>query len=297
MNNLRYRLQIVIAMVAFGSLGVFVKHIGLTAREIALWRAIIASVVIFIHLMAKKRMKTLLDAGSFLPLLICSGVAMGFNWILLFEAYNHTSVALSTLSYYFAPTLVVIASAVYFKESLGTMQIVWFLLSSAGIVLIIGVSGGGSNDTLGILYGLGAAFLYATVVLCNKIAKTVDGITRTWIQFVAAAVVLIPYVGITQGYSIGTLPAKELALLGTIGVVHTGIVYVLYFTSLAHVRGQQVAILSYIDPVVAVLLSVFVLGEHLTMWQLAGGLVVLFATAMNEMGTNRKKSTTTVPLS
>ena len=157
-------------------------------------------------------------------------------------------------------------------------------------MLIIGVSGGGSDDMRGILFGLAAAALYATVVLFNKATGEVDGITRTFIQFIAAVVVLTPYVYITQGFSIRTVPTSAFVLLLTIGIVHTGIMYVLYFSALSQVQGQQAAILSYADPVVAVLLSVFLLGESISFPQIVGGLLILLSTAANEIQFRKQKS-------
>ncbi|WP_422478320.1 DMT family transporter [Pleomorphochaeta sp. DL1XJH-081] len=275
-------------MATFGTLGIFVKNIALSSAEIALWRAIVATLVLLTYMVVTKRLKMIRQSGRNLIKLALSGAAMGFNWIFLFEAYRYTSVALSTLSYYFAPTLVIVASAVFLKEKLDTKQIICFIISTSGIVLIIGVSGGGSNDILGVLYGLAAAVLYATVVMFNKASAAVDGITRTYLQFVAAMIVLIPYVKVTEDFHIGTLETNELLLLLIIGVVHTGIMYVLYFTSLSHVRGQQAAILSYIDPVVAVLLSVFALHEQTTLLQMLGGVLILVATAANELTFSRK---------
>jgi RarD protein len=275
-------------MATFGTLGIFVKNIALSSAEIALWRAIVATLVLLTYMVVTKRLKMIRQSGRNLIKLTLSGAAMGFNWIFLFEAYRYTSVALSTLSYYFAPTLVIVASAVFLKEKLDTKQIICFIISTSGIVLIIGVSGGGSNDILGVLYGLAAAVLYATVVMFNKASAAVDGITRTYLQFVAAMIVLIPYVKVTEDFHIGTLETNGLLLLLIIGVVHTGIMYVLYFTSLSHVRGQQAAILSYIDPVVAVLLSVFALHEQTTLLQMLGGVLILVATAANELTFSRK---------
>lgn len=275
-------------MATFGTLGIFVKNIALSSAEIALWRAIVATLVLLTYMAVTKRLKMIRQSGRDLIKLALSGAAMGFNWIFLFEAYRYTSVALSTLSYYFAPTLVIVASAVFLKEKLDTKQIICFIISTSGIVLIIGVSGGGSNDILGVLYGLVAAVLYATVVMFNKASAAVDGITRTYLQFVAAMIVLIPYVKVTEDFHIGTLETNGLLLLLIIGVVHTGIMYVLYFTSLSHVRGQQAAILSYIDPVVAVLLSVFALHEQTTLLQMLGGVLILVATAANELTFSRK---------
>lgn len=277
------RLQIIIAMVAFGTIGVFVRYIPLPSSEIALWRGVIAFLVLTIFMVGSGKFSGLSKHKNKLGKLLFAGAVMGFNWIVLFEAYRFTSVALSTLSYYFAPTLMVIGSFVFFRENLTPKQIVCFIVSTAGLVLIIGVSGGGSNDFIGILYGLGAAVLYALVILTNKSTGEIDGLTRTWIQFAAAIIVLLPYTYLVNGFHVLELERKALASLLVLGVFHTGIMYYLYFTAMAHLKGQQVAILSYIDPIVAVVLSVTLLHETISGAQLVGGLLILGATLANEL--------------
>ena len=284
------RLQIITAMVAFGTIGVFVRFIPLTSSEIALWRGVIAFLVLSVFMLASGRLSGLSRYRNKLGKLFFAGAAMGFNWILLFEAYRFTSVALATLSYYFAPTIMVIGSFVVFREQLTRKQIICFMVSTAGIVLIIGVSGGGSNDLIGILFGLGAAVLYALVILTNKATGEIDGLIRTWIQFAAAIIVLLPYTYLVGGFHVLELERTGLISLLILGVVHTGIMYYLYFSALAHLKGQQVAILSYIDPIVAVVLSVALLHETITMLQLAGGLLILGATLINEL---KRKTLTT----
>ena len=277
------RLQIITAMVAFGTIGVFVRYIALASAEIALWRGFIAFLVLSLFMVTSKRLSGLAKYRTKLGKLFFAGAAMGFNWILLFEAYRYTSVALSTLSYYFAPTIMVVGSFFVFREQLTRKQIVCFLISTAGLVLIIGVSGGGSNDMIGILFGLGAAVLYALVILTNKATGEIDGLTRTWIQFAAAIIVLLPYTYLTGGFHVLSLDRTGLVSLLVLGIVHTGIIYYLYFSALAHLKGQQVAILSYVDPIVAVVLSVAILHETITTFQLAGGLMILGATLVNEL--------------
>lgn len=270
-------------MVVFGTLGVFVRYIPLSSAETALWRGVIAFLVLSVFMVASGRLSNLSKHRDKLGKLFFSGAAMGFNWILLFEAYRFTSVALSTLSYYFAPTIVVIVSSIMFQERLNAKQIVCFIVSTTGLVLIIGVGGGGSNDFIGILYGLGAAVLYALVVLTNKATGKIDGLTRTWIQFGAAIIVLLPYCHLVGGFHVLELQRAGFVNLLVLGVVHTGIMYYFYFSALAHLKGQQVAILSYIDPIVAVILSVALLHETITGLQLLGGLLILGATMINEL--------------
>ena len=277
------RLQIIIAMVTFGTIGVFVRYIPLASSEIALWRGLIAFLVLSLFMVSTGRVSGLSKYKAKLGKLFFAGVAIGFNWILLFEAYRFTSVALSTLSYYFAPTIMVIGSFLFFREQLTSKQIVCFMVSTAGLILIIGVSGEGSNNLIGILFGLGAAVLYALVILANKATGAIDGLTRTWIQFGAAIIVLFPYTYLVGGFHVLELDRTGLVSLLILGVVHTGIMYYLYFSALAHLKGQQVAILSYVDPIVAVVLSVVLLHESITLLQLVGGFLILGATLVNEL--------------
>ena len=278
------RLQIVLAMVAFGTLGPFIKSIPLPSSETALYRGLIALLVLAVFLVAGKKIRLLRIGRRKLGVLFLSGAAMGLNWGLLFEAYRHTSVALATLSYYFAPTAVVLGSALLFRETLRARQILCFAASTCGVALIIGVSGAnGGQDLLGVMFGLGAAILYACVVMGNKAVGSMDGIPRTWLQFLAAILVLGPYVALTDGFHLCTMPVSGWLPLLVVGIVHTGVMYLLYFTAIPRLKGQQAAILSYIDPLVAVLISVLWLRETMAPPQWLGGVLILVFTLLNEI--------------
>ena len=209
---------------------------------------------------------------------------MGINWILLFEAYKYTTISAATLSYYFAPVIVTVVCPFLFHEKLTRKQILCFVMSTVGLVLITGVGSiSGKRDLIGILFGLSAALFYAVVVLLNKFIKNVEGIPRTFLQFLSAIVILFPYVLMTGKTTLGRLDKSGWICLLIIGLVHTGITYCMYFSSLKELPGQKAAILSYIDPLVAVLISVFVLGETMTGWQAAGGFLILGFTLWNEI--------------
>jgi len=284
-------LAIVAAMATWGTLAPFVRNIDLPSSELALYRALLAIALIGAFLLVTKQRIPFGAIKKEIPLLALSGMAMGFNWILLFEAYRYTTVSVATLSYYFAPVIVTALCPLLFKERLTLRQIVCFAGSTAGLVLVINPAGleAGGTHHIGVIYGLGAAVLYAFVVLTNKFIKNVDGIHRTFLQFVAAAAVLLPYVAVTSGCHLAGLDAPGWACLLVVGMVHTGVVYCLYFSSLPHVPGQQAAILSYIDPLVAVVVSVLVLGEPLGALQAAGGALILGFTLWNELAGTRKQ--------
>ena len=283
----RSRIFLISSMVIFGTIGLFVRGISLPAEEIALYRSLLAILLVGVFMLLRKKGKNApkQNIRRVLPLLFLSGAALGFNWILLFEAYKYTTVAIATLSYYFAPVIVTLVCPILFREKLTGKQIVCFVMSTVGLSLVIGITnlGSGGRDAVGIAFGLGAAVLYATVILLNKFIKGVTGIRRTLLQFLAAVMVLIPYVLLTSGVNLGNLDGTGWVCLLIVGLVHTGITYCLYFTSLKELSGQEAAILSYMDPLVAVLIGVLVLKEPLNWQQLVGGGLILGFTLLNEL--------------
>ena len=282
------RLMLIASMSIFGTIALFVRNIPLPSGEIALYRAILAALLISVFLIVTKQK---IDFGKIkrdIPLLLFSGVAMGINWILLFEAYKYTTVSAATLSYYFAPVIVTAVCPILFREKMTAKQIICFVMSTVGLVLITGIGGIGERGLIGILLGLGAAVFYASVVLINKFIKRVEGIHRTLLQFIAAIVTLIPYTALTNGVNLTSLNPKGWICLLIIGLIHTGVAYCLYFSSLKEMTGQKAAILSYIDPLVAVLISVTVLGEKMTLMQAIGGLLILGFTLYNELPARKK---------
>ena len=280
-------MMMVTAMAVFGTVALFVRNIPVSSSEIALYRAVMAALLLGAFLLLSGQKIDFRAIRKELPLLLISGMAMGINWILLFEAYRYTTVSVATLSYYFAPVIVTVACPILFKEKMGVKQWLCFGMSTLGIVLITGVGdlSAGNTHLIGILFGFGAAVLYAAVVLLNKFIKGVAGIQRTFLQFAAAILILLPYVLLTGGIHLHSLSGSGWVNLLIIGIIHTGITYCLYFSALRDIPGQEAAILSYIDPLVAVAISVFVLGEQLTLLQLLGGILILGFTLYNEIKT------------
>lgn len=284
MTERKARGMLIAATFVFGTLAPFVRNIPLSSGALALCRAGMAALLVGVYLLVSGQRLSLRAMRREAALLLLSGMAMGVNWILLFEAYRYTTVSAATLSYYFAPVLVTAACPLLFRERLTRKQIVCFVMSALGIVLITGVGElRGGTDVLGILFGLGAAVFYAAVILLNKSIRSVAGIQRTFLQFLAALLILAPYVAATGGLTLGALDARGWVCLAVVGFFHTGVTYCLYFSALRELSGQEVALLSYIDPLVAVLISVTVLGEPITAAQLLGGALVLGFTLWNEL--------------
>ena len=282
------RLMMVASMTIFGTIALFVRSIPVSSSEIALYRAVMATALLGAYFWITGQKLDLPSIRKELPLLLVSGVAMGFNWILLFEAYRYTTVSVATLSYYFAPVIVTVVCPILFREKMGPKQWLCFVMSTVGIVLITGIGdlSGSSTHFTGILFGLGAAVLYACVILLNKFIKGVAGVQRTFWQFAAAVATLLPYVAFTGGFHLGSLSTIGWVNLLIIGIVHTGITYCLYFSALKNIPGQEAAILSYMDPLVAVAVSVFLLGEDFTIPQMIGSALILGFTLYNEITEN-----------
>ena len=279
----------VFAMVIFGTLAPFVRNIGVSSGELALYRAVMGAGLIGIYLLAKGKNPFSGGLKREILLLLLSGGAMGINWILLFQAYRYTSVSTATLCYYFAPVIVTALSPVLFRERLTRKQLFCFAMATLGLVLITGLEpSAGSANLTGILFGLGAAVFYAAVILLNKYIRSTAGIQRTFLQFLAAIVTLIPYVAATGGVTLSRLDSTGWLCLLVVGILHTGITYCLYFSSLKALPGQRAAILSYIDPLVAVLISVTVLREPMTWQQALGGGLILGFTLWNALPEREK---------
>lgn len=279
----------VLAMVIFGTLAPLVRNIGVSSGELALYRAVMGAGLIGIYLLAKGKNPFSGGLKREILLLLLSGGAMGINWILLFQAYRYTSVSTATLCYYFAPVIVTALSPVLFRERLTRKQLFCFAMATLGLVLITGLEpSAGSANLTGILFGLGAAVLYAAVILLNKYIRSTAGIQRTFLQFLAAIVTLIPYVAATGGVTLSRLDSTGWMCLLVVGILHTGITYCLYFSSLKEIPGQRTAILSYIDPLVAVLISVTVLREPMTWQQALGGGLILGFTLWNALPEREK---------
>ena len=276
--------MMIASMAIFGTLGIFTRNIAVTSGELALYRAVLAISLIAVYLVCTKQNINLKASKKELVLLLFSGAAIGINWILLFEAYKYTTISAATLSYYFAPVIVTVICPILFHEKLTGKQIFCFIMSTLGLIMITGTSNiRDKRDFIGILFGISAAIFYAAVIILNKFIRNTDGIHRTFLQFLSAIIILVPYVLLTSGIHLGNLDIKGWGNLLIVGLFHTGITYCMYFSSLKELAGQEASILSYIDPLVAVLISVLILGETMSIAQAIGGVLILGFTLWNEL--------------
>lgn len=285
------KFNIIISMIIWGSLGVFVREIDLSSIEIAFLRALIGSIFLLsVTLIGNLKIdKDLVRKNS--GFLLFSGIALGVNWILLFQAMRYTTISNAILSYYFAPVFIVIFSAILFNEKITPKNLICLFVSIAGLFIIMRSNDtellSGFNHLKGIIYGLIGAVIYAVVVILNKYIKGLSGIHVTLAQLLIATISLTPFITTINPFNFFILSSRTWVFVLILGVLHTGIAYLLYFSSIKNVKGKSIAILSYLDPIVAVAISFIVLGESMNKFQIMGGLLILSASYISE--TSRKK--------
>lgn len=275
------------AMGIFGTVGIFVRYIPLSSAAIAFCRGVLGALFLFLLMCTtgKKLCKTAIRQN--LPILCLSGIALGGNWILLFEAYRHTSVAVATVCYYLAPMILLLVSPL-FGERLTAKKLLCLSVALVGMVLVSGVVGGSISGGKGILLGICAAALYASVVLLNKRLTSIAAYDRTIFQLGFSAVMIGLYLLAAPPATISALTPISWVLLIVVGIVHTGIAYVLYFGSIGDLSSHTVAVFSYLDPVIAILLSALLLKEPMNAYNILGSVLILGSALYSELPEQKK---------
>lgn len=279
------KLYLMITMLVWGSIGIFVRNINLTSSQIALVRALVGSIFLILFSLFSKEHLSKENIKNNLVVLIACGICLGFNWIFLFQAYNYTTISTATICYYLAPIIVMFLSPLLLKEKLTVTKIICIIAAMVGMFCIAGIdkSNGGANNIIGILYGLSAACLYAGVVILNKFLKNISGRDSSVIQLSVAGIFLIPYVLLTDGFDFSSAGSTSIIFLLVVGIIHTGVAYLIYFTVIQKLPSQTVAIYSYVDPISAIIMSSILLRESMSLLQILGGILILGSTFISEI--------------
>ncbi|MCY8810044.1 EamA family transporter [Bacillus atrophaeus] len=281
---MKSKIQFVLSMIIFGTMGLVVRYIDLSSSETALLSSSIGCLfLIFVFMMMKKNIPwKLVKANAYI--LFLSGIALGGNWIFLYQSYDHTTLTNATLGYYFAPVFVMILSPFVLKEQLSVKKVVCIGVAIIGMLLIVGngISASGTDDLLGIFFGLVAAAFYAALMLLNKFIHHMGRLEITIIQLGITALLLLPYVFFTEGFGIFGVSRASVPFIIILGIVNTGIGFWLFFSGMQKLKGQSIAMLSYVDPFVAILISAIILQEQMTIVQMLGGVLLLGSTFVSE---------------
>lgn len=287
------KIMLILAMTIWGTIGIFRRYIPMSSGMIAFTRGCIGTLFLVLVILITRKKISFEAIKKNLILLIVSGALMAINWILLFEAYKYTSVATATVCYYMEPVFVMLASPLFLREKLSVKKVICIIVSLGGMVLVSGITGMGEfkfGEIKGVLLGLGAAILYASVVIINKKIKDIGAYDKTIVQLGTSVVTVVPYMLLAENISAVKFEPVSIIMLVLVGVLHTGVAYTLYFGSMGNVNAQTIALFSYIDPVVAIILSALILREKIGILEICGSILVLGATLVSEMPLFEKKT-------
>ena len=282
MSRSKNLILFVASMVIFGTNGLIVANISLGSAEIVLMRTFLGSLFL-LAIVLVKRSFSFADLKADLIPATMGGAALGLNWVLLFSAYRSAGVGLSTLTYYCGPIIVLALSPVLFREKLTWNKLLAIAAVAVGMFCITGDIEPGSDVQTGILFGGGAALLYASLIVANKRVKRLSGLNCAMYELIVAFFVVLIYL-LASNVKLPVIPAAEdIVWVLAIGLVNTGLAYYLYFSSLQKLPGQTVALVCYIDPLTALLVSGAFLGEKLLGVQIAGAVLILGGACLGEL--------------
>lgn len=275
-----------IAMAVFGTVGVFRRFIALPSAVVACARGVIGVLfLIFFFLFTRRRPDRRAIRADLLPLLL-GGACLAADWTLLFEAFRYTSVATATVCYYSAPVLVMLLAPFLLHERLSWRRALCVAAAFGGVALVSWSAG--EAGWRGVVLALAAALFDVVIVYANKFSPRVASADRALVQLATASALLLPFALVTGHGALFAADTVSVFLLLTVGVVHTGAAYVLFLGAIPALSAQSAALCSYLDPVVAILLSALVLHEPMTPRTVLGAVLVLGAAFAGEWSPRRR---------
>ena len=276
------RIKYIIAVVLYGTIGFFLRFVDLPSEIVAMCRGTIGSLFIYLYLRVKKVRIDWQAIRNNRSLLLLSGVCLGLNWIFLFKAYLTTTVAIASLCNYLAPLIVVIVSPSVLKEKLEVRKLPFVALAFLGIVLVSGVFDKQKGSLEGVIYGILAALVFSLIIICNRKLQDISVYDRSIVQLFISAVTIFPYVLYNnRGVSL-SIDLKTILIVVMLGAIHTGLAYCFYFSGMAKLDVQTIAILGYLEPVVSVFCSTILLREPLSLPGWIGAFLIIFSAFMSE---------------
>ena len=271
-----------ISLVIMGSNGIVASFINLTSLEIILMRTIIGSAVLITAcIIHKEKFACLHDKHDALFLLL-SGLTLGGGWIFLFEAYRTIGVSISTLLYYLGPIIAMLLSPLFFNEELTKVKLIGATIVFIVVLLLNGNIAGDPSKTYGIFCGFMSGVFYAVTVILNKKVRNATGMENTTCQLVASFFLVFTFLMATTGIHIKITGTEWIPVLW-IGLLNTGLSCFFYYSTITKLPMSTVAILSYLDPVSAVVLSALILHETLTPIQILGVFLVIGGAAFSQL--------------
>ena len=267
-------LKIIISMLLYGTIPYFVTLANMPSAHTAFFRTLFGSAFLMLFIILTKHKINFNALKKNCVKLAVSGAFMGLNWVSLFESYRYISTSVSTIIYYLAPVMVLVLAPFLLKEKLSVSKIVGVCIALVGVILLNQNSSPSSVVTIGLILAFISAILYASIILINKKVKGVDGLDSTLVQLLVACIVLFVYMTVTSQLNISFASTTSFITIVILGIVHTGIAYCLYFSAISYVNAQMIALYSYIDPLVVILVSTIFLDESMSFIQVVGAILI-----------------------
>lgn len=279
----RERLKYITAVVLYGTIGMFLRFVSLPSEVVAMARGLLGSAFVYLYLRLRGDRPDWAAIRRNLRLLLLSGFMLGLNWIFLFAAYETTTVAVASLCNYMAPLIVILAAPLVLRERLNKKKLPCVAVALLGIVLVSGVADGGLGNPAGVALGLTAAGCFVCIVLCNRKLRYIRAMDRALVQLAVSALTILPYALVHNWGTALQADLRSLLVVLMLGLVHTGAAYCFYFSGMASLSVQTVAVLGYLEPVVSVLCSALFLREPMTPAGWVGSALIVGAAVVSEL--------------
>jgi RarD protein len=275
-------IEMTAAMIISGTIGWFVIVSGQPVMDVVFWRCAFGAASLSIVCAALGLLRGHLT-WRVLAIAALGGVAIVVNWLLLFASYSRASISISTAVYNTQPFMLVALGALLLKERLTAAKLAWLAVAFVGMLLIVQSHHEGTTGTdyvTGILLALGAAFFYAIAAIAAKKLKGTPPHLIALIQVCIGVLMLAPFA------SWSSLPssAASWATLVTLGIVHTGVMYILLYGAIQKLPTHLIGSLSFIYPIVAIIVDFVAFDRRLELVQIGGAVLILFAAAGTNLG-------------
>lgn len=270
------------ALLLFGLNGIVASNIALSSYEIVFLRTLIGSILLIILFLAGKGKFHIVTYRKDTVYIVLSGIAMGTSWMFLYEAYQQIGVSMASLLYYCGPVIVMILSPLIFREKLTASKIIGFLFVLIGIYFVNGNAATEGGSIWGIICGAMSAVMYFFMVTLNKQTKNITGMENSVLQLMVSFLTVAVFVGFKQGFVIN-IPSDDWHWILILGILNTGIGCYLYFSPLAKLPVQTVAVCGYLEPLSAVVFASILLGEKMTIVQIIGAVCIIGGAMIGEL--------------
>ena len=275
-------LNYLFALSLYGTIGLFLHFIDYSSEFVVLCRGLLGSLFILSVIYFTKEKINIESIKNNMFLLISSGVALGLNWVFLFAGYRY-GIAITSLCNYMAPVIVVLITTIFYKEKINYKQIICIIVAFIGMLLLVGIfDNNDTGDIHCVVYGLLAAIGFVVLILCNRKLNNIKPLDKTFIQLLFSAITVLPYVIINSGFP-QTFNTRSTILVMILGIVHTGVAYICYFSAINTLPAQSIAVLGYLEPVLNLIIGAIFLKEKISFLGITGAILIILASIGNEV--------------